>query len=229
MIFWKNWRNPITIFALAGMLTVAAIITLVAAGDLNEASDAQVQIGALSKAAADLELAWFQAMGADALAATGQAPDESQGFYDGAINLYNSSKAVLSAAGIPELDQALAASDQGLDVMNAAFVGTMALAAAGDVVAATDNHMNVTIALYNNVDPAVKGLALVAQAADARLEAKLNSGATTLRVLSGFSLAIAAMGAAFAGWAVWAVYRRRDDAASDGDSSQDRPSWQQAA
>lgn len=229
MFIWTKWRNPIAVFAVTGMLAAAAIVSMIAAGDLNEASDAQVTVGALSKAAADFELAWFQAMGADALAATGQAPDESQGFYDGSINLYNSSKAVLSAAGISQINQALAASDQGLAVMNAAFAETMRLAASGDVASATDNHMDGTVALYGRVDPAVKGLALVAQAADARLEARMNSGAAKLRLMSGLSLAIAAMGALFAGWTAWSMYRREDDAATVGEASPQPVSFEKAA
>lgn len=217
---WMNWRNPVAGFAVAGTLSVVAIAIFILASDLNEASDAQGTVGALSSAAAGVELAWFQAMGADALAATGQAPDESQGFYDGAINLYNSSKAVLAAAGVSQIDQALAASDQGLVAADAAFVETMRLAATGDVVAATNNHMDSTVVLYGSVDPAVKGLALVAQAAEAKLASSLNSAAKTLRVLFGVGIAAAAIGAFFAGWAVWAIYKDEDENALGADSLQ---------
>ena len=203
MSFVSKWRNQLVLTADVGMLVVAGVASLMAASDLNEASEAQVQIGALSKAASEFELAWFQAMGADALAATGQAPAEAQGFYDGAINLYNTSKAVLASAGIPEINQALAASDQGLAVMNEAFRGTMAYAAAGDVASATANHMNGTVVLYGNVDPAVKGLSLVAQAADAQLVAEMSSGASQLRLISTLSFVIAAFGAVFAGWSIF--------------------------
>ena len=203
MSFVSKWRNQLVLAAVVGMLVVAGVASLIAANDLNEASEAQVQIGALSKAASDFELSWFQAMGADALAATGQAPAEAQGFYDGAINLYNTSKAVLASAGIPEINQALAASDQGLAVMNEAFRGTMAYAAAGDVASATANHMNGTVVLYGNVDPAVKGLSLVAQAADAQLVAEMSSGASQLRLISTLSFVIAAFGAVFAGWSIF--------------------------
>lgn len=217
MFIWTKWRNPIAVFTVSAMLTAAAILTVITASDLNEASDASVQIGALSKAAADLELAWFQAMGADALAATGQAPDEAQGFYEGAINLYDSSKVVLAAAGIPEINQALAASDQGLAGMTAAFAQTMALAPVS-VEQATQNHLAAAGAIYNSVDPAVKGLAQVAQAADAHLVSEMNSGATKLRIMAGLSFVIAAAGAAFAGWSAWSIYRREDDesAAAEG-------------
>ena len=228
MSIWTNWRNPIAVIAIAGMLTVAGIASMMASTDLSDAADAQVKIGALSSAAAEVELAWFQAMGADALAATGQARAESQGFYDGSINLYNSSKAVLSSAGISQIDQALAASDQGLLAMDAAFNETMRIAATGDIEAATDNHMNSTVALYGNVDPAVKGLALVAQAADGKLEASMNSGASKLQLLSILSLVVAALGALFAGWTAWSVYRREDNADSGSDSSQ-LPSMELAA
>lgn len=232
MSIWTKWRNPIAIFAVTAMLAVAAYGSLAAASDINEAADAQVSIGALSDAASDLELAWFQAMGADALAATGEAPAEAQGFYDGAIELYDSSKLVLSAAGIEQIDQALAGSDQGLVAMNAAFAETMRLAnEEGNVAAATANHMDNTVALYSNVDPAVKGLALVAQAADARLEAKMNSGASSLRLLGWLSVAVVAIGAAFAGWTAWSIYRRDDEAemASGSGSSEQPESMERAA
>jgi hypothetical protein len=81
----------------------------------------------------------------------------------------------------------------------------MRLAAAGDIVGVTDNHMDQTVALYAGVDPAVKGLALVAQAADARLVPKMNSGAASLRTLFGVSIAVGAIGALFAGWSAWAI------------------------
>ena len=97
--------------------------------------------------------------------------------------------------------------------MNAAFEGTMALAAVGDVVGATANHMDNTVALYGSVDPAVKGLALVAQAADAKLEAALDSGASSLRLLGWISVAVVAMAAAFTGWSAWSIYRREEDGA----------------
>lgn len=226
---WTKWRNPIAGFAVAGMLAFTAIAVFMATGDMNDAADAQVQIGALSSAAADLELAWFQAMGADALAATGQAPDESQGFYDGAINLYNSSKAVLASAGISQIDQALAASDQGLAATTAAFNETMRLAAAGDIVAATDNHMDSTVVLYGSVGPAVEGLAQIAQAADAKLFSSMNSGAATLRTLFGAGLAVAALGAAFAAWSAWAIYSRKEDYAASGSDSSEVPSMERAA
>jgi hypothetical protein len=228
MSIWKNWRTPIAMFAVSGMLVAAAVSMIITAGDTNEAADAGVQLGALSQAAAGVELAWFQAMSADALAATGQAPDESQGFYDGAINLYNGNKAVLQAAGVAEIDQALAASDQGLAVMSQAFTGTRALAESGNVAAATANHLDATVALYGNVEPAVKGLALVAQAADAELESRLNSGAANLRLLSGLSLAVAALGAIFAGWTAAMIYRKEDDEA--GSVATEQPtSWERAA
>ena len=229
MFIWNKWRNPIAVFAVAGMLTVAAISSMIAAGDLNEASDAQIQIGALSQAAAGVELAWFQAMGADALAATGEAPAESQGFYDGAINLYNANKAVLSAAGVSEIDQALGASDQGIAAMNVAFDETMALARAGNIAAATANHMDGTVALYGSVDPAVKGLALVAQGADALLVSEMNSGAFKLRLLSGISLAFAAMGGLFAGWTTWSIYRGRGRKENEAASASEPSSWERAA
>ncbi len=216
------------------MLAVAAYGSLAAAGDINEAADAQVSIGALSTAASDLELAWFQVMGADALAATGQAPAESQGFYDAGIELYNSSKLVLSAAGIEQIDQALAGSDQGLVAMNAAFAGTMALAANSDVAGATSNHMDNTLVLYDNVAPAVEGLGLVAQAADARLEAKMNSGASSLRLLGWLSAGVVALAALFAGWSAWSIYRREDDEVemvteSGSDSTDQSDSFERAA
>ena len=231
MSIWTKWRNPIAIFAVTAMLAVAAYGSLAAAGDINEAADAQVSIGALSSAASDLELAWFQAMGADALAATGEAPAEAQGFYDGAINLYNSSKLVLAAAGIEQIDQALAGSDQGLDAMNAAFAETTRLAATGDVAAATSNHMDNTLVLYDNVAPAVEGLGLVAQTADARLEAKMNSGASSLRLLGWLSVAVVALGAIFAGWTAWSIYRRDDEAemASSSDTMEQPESMERAA
>jgi hypothetical protein len=226
MSFVSKWRNQLVDVAVVGMLVAAGVASSMASSDINEAAEAQVQIGALSKAAADFELAWFQAMGADALAATGQAPDEAQGFYDGAINLYNSSKAVLASAGIPEIDQALAASDQGLAVMNQAFAGTMAYAAAGDVASATANHMNGTVVLYGNVDPAVEGLTLVAQAADAQLVAEMNSGASKLRLMSTLSFVVAAFGAAFAGWSAWSIYRKEGSA---GSSHGEQASFERAA
>ncbi len=226
MSFVSKWRNPLVVVVVVGMLFAAGIASSMASNDLTDAAKADVQIGALSKAASNFELAWFQAMGADALAATGQAPDEAQGFYDGAINLYNSSKAVLASAGIPEIDQALAASDQGLAVMNAAFAGTMAFAAVGDVASATANHMNGTVVLYGNVDPAVKGLSLVAQAADAQLVSEMNSGASKLRLMSTLSLVVAALVAAFAGWSAWTIYRREESANS---SNGEQASFERAA
>lgn len=231
MSIWTKWRNPIAIFAVAAMLAVAAYGSLTAAGDINEAADAQVSIGALSNAAADLELAWFQLMGADALAATGEAPAESQGFYDGGLELYNSSKAVLAAAGIEQIDQALAGSDQGLVAMNAAFDGTMQLAAAGDVAGATNNHIDNTLVLYDNVAPAVEGLGLVAQAADARLESSMNSGASSLRLLGWLSVGVVAIAAMFGGWSAWSIYRRDDEAdmASSSDSKEQPESMERAA
>lgn len=230
MFLWTVWRNPIAVFAVVAVLAVASYATFAAASEVNEAADGQMEIGAVAKAAADLELAWFQAMGADALAATGQAPDEAQGFYDGAINLYNSSKVVLSAAGIDEVNQALAGSDQALVVMNQAFEVTKQLAANGDVVGATRNHMDNTVVLYSNVEPAVKGLAQIAQAGDARLEARLDNGATDLRIFGWISAVVAAMGAAFAGWTAWSIYRRDDDPAiSVSDASGESESMDQAA
>lgn len=211
MFLVNKWRNPIAMFAIAGMLIAAGIVFMMAASDLNEAADGDVEIGALSHAASDFELAWFQLMGADALAATGEAPDEAQGFYDGGLNLYNSSKAVLSAAGIPEIDQALAASDQGLAATNAAFDETMQLALAGDVEAATANHMNATVALYGDVDPAVDGLAQVADAASASLQDEINSGASQARIMSGLSLVFAIAGAIFAGWTAYTLYRKEEE------------------
>lgn len=201
------------VMVVTAMLAIAAYALIAASSDMKDAAGAQVKIGALSKAAADMELAWFQAMGADALAATGEAPDESQGFYDGAINLYNSSKVVLSAAGIEQIDVALAASDQGLAGMNAAFAETMRIAATGNVVAATDNHMDNTVVLYNTVEPAVKGLGQVAQAADARLEARMIAGASDLNLAGWISVFIGVIGAMFAGWSGWSIYRRESDAA----------------
>lgn len=204
-----SWRNPAAIFVVAAMLGVAAVVSLIAASDLNEASDGQATVGALTRAAANVELAWYQAMGADALAVSGTANAEAEGFYAGAINLYDENRAVLAAAGITEIDQALAGSDQGIALMNEAFAGTVALSSAGMIQDATDNHMDATIAIYDNVDPAVQGLALVAQAADAQLQSEMNSGATKLRSVSIVGLVIAAFGALYGGWL---IYRRDDEA-----------------
>ena len=224
---WISWRNPAAIFAVAAMLAVAAISSLLAASDLNEASDGQATVGALTRAASNIELAWYQAMGADALAVAGTAPDEAQGFYDGAITLYDESKAVLAAADIPEIDQALAGSDQGLLAMNASFAGTLALAENGDIQGATDNHMVNTFAIYNQVDPAVEGLALVALAADAKLQSKMDSGATKLRAVSIAGLVFAIFGAVYAGWL---VYRRDDESSMDsGEMSEEPVNFEKAA
>ena len=210
---WITWRGPIVGFAVAAMLLVAGIGSLIAAGDLNEASEGQATASALTKAAANIELAWYQAMGADALAATGEAPDEAQGFYDGAINLYNEAKAVLSAAGVTQIDQALAGSDEGLASMTQAFEGTLQLAATQGAEAATAHHLQNTVAIYNAVDPAVDGLATIAEAADAKLQSSLDSGASTLRWLSIFSLLIAAAGLAYAAYSAWTVYQKETAAA----------------
>ena len=211
MYVWKKWQNPVVLSVVAVMLAVSAYAVFATASDLNDASDAQVQIGALSKAASDIELAWYQAMGADALAATGEAADEAQGFYDGAINLYNSAKVVLSAAGIEQIDHAMAGSDQGLAAMNVAFAETARLASLGQVEAATDNHLNNNVAIYGNVDAAIDGLGLVAAAADERLAARMNGGAADLRMLGWISSFVVALGAAFAGWTAWSIYKREDE------------------
>lgn len=231
MVIWKTWRSPIVVFAVTAMLAVSAYASFEVAADVNDAADGGAQLGAISKAAADVELAWFQLMGADALAATGQAPAEAQGFYDAGINLYNSSKAVLSAAGKEPINQALAGSDQGLLAMNAAFAGTMALAASGDVAAATGNHMDGTLLLYGSVEPAVKGLAQVAQVADGQLEARMDNGAANLRIFAWISVVVVAMGAAFAGWSAWSIYRREEEEeAGDASVSSEQPaSWERAA
>ncbi len=211
MFLWNKWRNPIAMFAVAGMLIAAGIVFMMAAGDVSDAADGNVQIGALSQAAEDFELAWFQIMHADAVAATGNAEAEARGFYDGGLNLYNSSKAVLSAAGRTQIDQAIAASDQGLAAAGAAFEQTIALANTGDIEGATDNHLAANVGLYGQVDPAVKGLAQIAQAADAELKTKLDNGASQLRIMSSLSLAVAIAGAVFAGWTAWSVYRKEDE------------------
>ncbi len=218
-----KWRNPIAVFAVSMMLAVTVYASFAAAGDINDASDGGVQLGAISKAAADIELAWFQMMGADALAATGHAPAEAQGFYDAGLDLYNSSKAVLAAAGKEPIDQALAGSDQALVAMNAAFAGTMELAKSGNIEAATANHMDGTVLLYGNVEPAVKGLAQVGQVADGQLAARLNNGAADLRLLGSVSAAIVAMGALFAGWSAWSIYRREDEE----EMAMEAPSYEQ--
>lgn len=233
MSIWNKWRNPIVVFAITAMLGLSAYVSFAAASDVNDAADGGAQIGAVAKAAADFELAWFQMMGADALAATGQAPDEAQGFYDGAINLYNSSKAVLAAADREPINMALAASDQGLVAMNAAFAQTMALAANGDIVGATNNHMDGTVVLYGNVDPAVKGLAQVAQAGEADLQTRLTSGADELQVFGWITIAVAALAAGFAGWTAWTIYRREETEVAteftSGESSEPPASWERAA
>jgi hypothetical protein len=59
MYYWTKWRNPIAGFAVPGILIVASIAVFMTAGDLGEAADAEVVIGALSTAAADVGLAWF--------------------------------------------------------------------------------------------------------------------------------------------------------------------------
>ncbi len=229
MAILNKWRNPIVIFAISVMLAVTVYASFAAAGDINDAADGGVQIGAISKAAADFELAWFQMMGADALAATGEAPAEAQGFYDGGLALYNQSKAVLQAADREPINLAIAGSDQALVMMNAAFEGTMALAASGDIAAATSNHMDGTVVLYSNVEPAVKGLAQVGVVGDERLTARLNSGAADLRMLGWISVAVVALGAVFAGWSAWSIYRREDEDAAESATSDQSSSWSQAA
>jgi hypothetical protein len=217
---WISWRNPAVVAVVAAMLAVAAIVSLLAASDLNEASDGQAIVSGLTQAAANIELAWYQAMGADALAATGQAPDEAQGFYDSAINLYNQNKAVLASVGIAEIDQAMAGSDQGLAGMTQAFAGTLALAGDGQIAEATANHLNASGAIYSQVDPAVEGLALVAQAADAKLQSKMDAGATKLRAISIIGLFVAAFGAAYAGWLAYTSRKEEATGAMAEESAQ---------
>jgi hypothetical protein len=220
---WIVWRGPAALFALAAVLAIASFISLMAAGDANEASDGQATVAALTRAAADIELAWYQAMGADALAATGERPAEARDFYNGAINLYNEAKAVLAAAEVEQIDQALAGSDAGIAGMTQAFEGTLQLAASGNIPAATQNHFDLTInQIYNNVDPAVEGLAMVAAAADAKLQSSLDSGASTLRWFSVFTLIIAAAGLAYAAYNGWTVYQSEAQSASSSEQAQAR-------
>ena len=208
MTRWMPWRGPAIFLALSVMLMVSGLGTLMAAGDANEASDGQATASVLARAAADLELAWFQAMGADALAATGEAPLQSQGIYDGAINLYNQAKAVLAAAGVEQIDMALAGSDQGLQAMGQAFQQTLQLAETEGPAAATQHHLDITVVqIYNDVDPAVQGLKVVAGIADSRLQSSLDSGASTLRWFSVFTLIFAAAGLAWTAYSGWNVYR----------------------
>ena len=228
MFIWAKWRNPIALSVVAVMLAVAAFASFAAASDIDDAADGSVQIGAISKAAADIELAWFHMMGADALAATGEAPAEAQGAYDAGMNLYNSSKAVLAAAGKEPIDQALAGSDQGLVAMNAAFAGTMQLAELQGPAAATANHMDATLLIYNNVEPAVKGLGQIAQAADAELVAKMNNGASDLRLLGWVSAGVVALAAMFTAWSAWSIYRKEDDEA-ESVASDESVSFERAA
>jgi hypothetical protein len=204
-----SWRNPAAVIVVSAMLFVAGFASMIAAGDLNEASDGQATASALTRAAANMELAWYQLIGADALAATGAAPAEAQGFYDAAIELYNESKAVLSAAGVEQIDQAVAGSDQGLAGMTQAFQGTLQLAASGDIAAATQSHLQNTGAIYEAVDPALEGLMTIAGIADSRLQESLDSGAGSLRLLGIFSLIIASLGAAFAAYSGWTVYQQQ--------------------
>lgn len=206
------WRSPATLFALAAILAIASWMSLMAAGNANEASDAQATTSALTHAAANIELAWYQAMGADALAATGEAPAEAQGFYDGAINLYNSARTVLLEAKVEQINQALAGSDQGLAGLSQAFQGTLQLAASGDIAAATQNHLQNTVTIYNSVDPAIEGLDTIAGLADAKLQSSLDSGASTLRWFSVFTLIVAAAGIAYAAYGAWTVYQDQQKA-----------------
>lgn len=230
MILWNKWRNPIVVVAVAVMLAVSTYASFAVASDVNDAADGGIQLGAISKAAADVELAWTQMIGADALAATGQASAEAQASFDSATNLYNSSKAVLAAADKDPINQALAGSDQGLVLMNDAFAGTMDLAKTGEIARATANHTGGVLVLYASVEPAVKGLAQVGQAADLQLKARMDNGAADLRLLGWISAAVVALGAAFAGWSAWSIYRR-DEEEDEADSMATEPSasWEEAA
>ncbi len=230
MFLWKKWRNPIAVFAVTAMLGLAAYGAIEASGDLSDAAGGQVQISQWAVAASDVELAWNEAVGADALAATGQAPAESQASFDAAIARYNSGKAILSTTGIEQVDLALAGTDQGLAALTASFNGTLALAASGDVAAATGNHMANTLAVFTGVQPAVQGLGQVSQAATVRLEGRMDSGASSLQLLGWISAAVVAIGAAFTGWSVWSIYRKdEEEAEASTVSTEPSASWEQAA
>ena len=211
MTFLSKWRNSIAVLAVSAMLVVASVVFFTAAGDVNEASDSIAQISGLETAVDGVDTGWSYMVRADALAATGEAPEEARVLFDTGLATYEGSKLALASVGIAQIDQALAGTDQGLASLTQSFEGTMQLAEMGDVASAAQNHVTNTLAVLEGVQPAIVGLGQIVDAANLELGTQLNDGGTTARQVGALGGAVAAFGILFAAWTAWSASRRESE------------------
>ena len=102
MTFLSKWRNSIAVLAVSAMLVVASVVFFTAAGDVNEASDSIAQISGLETAVDGVDTGWSYMVRADALAATGEAPEEARVLFDTGLGQGGLVAALAQAAVAPE-------------------------------------------------------------------------------------------------------------------------------
>jgi hypothetical protein len=215
---WWAIAGGTVIVAAAGAVSVAGIM---AAGSINEANDAQAFTRQVNDAAAGIERAWAGAVHADALAVSGSGP-KAQARFAEARDQHAAHAATLSALGVDELDQVVAAADAGYAALEESMNATIAILEADGAMAAYTNHTERSLAVSASMAPLFAGLGEMVKAADAEVASAFTGGASTLRAVSAAGAGAAAAGFALLGVAVLTGGRPASGAAGS-KAQQDAP------
>ncbi|GEM_PF-2754692 len=179
----KRWWPYVGGAALTAVLVAVSAVGIAAAGSIGSVRDAHLYVKSLDGAVQGVQSAWSQAVYADSLAASGLA-DAAQGQFEQARQSLLGHAAVLSAAGIEEVDAATAALGAGFAALEGSFKGTVSLANAGGTALAAANHTGNTLAVSTSMTPVFVGLDAMSSVAHAEIVNGLKSGAATLRWVS---------------------------------------------